>query len=383
MHWCSGGGTVHAEEVKLDANNFPDQALRTALENATGYYDDDDDYYSSSAVIEKEDGKYIETNNITYLYVTGLKNFTGIDRLTNLQELSLNDCTNGTITLNNGNLSYLNMYGKTAKKITVKATGITSFYMYNSSAATSLDISKSTKLKYLDVYKNNKLTSITAPKSVTSIDCYKNKLSKLNLSKLTNLQYLYCGDNKFKTLDLSKNKKLTYLYAYGNKLTSVNVKKCGKLYSLNLEDNKKLKSVDVSKNKKLEYLYLSNTAVSSLNLKKNTKLYRLDIRGTKIKSINLSKNKKLGSIYMSSKIKKMNLKKFKNAYIYFEVKRGKSVNLNNYLGKGYTVEYAESAVTYNKKKGTAKLAKNTTKGEYYYLTLKKGSAYYYIRLIAK
>ena len=363
------GSTVQAEEVKVDANNFPDENLRNVLQDGTAdgaghweYNEDTDEEYWVSAVKVKSDGNYIETSDIMDLSVTGLYNFTGIDKLTSLETLSLIDCTSSTITISNSNLKSLYMNGNTNPNITVNAAGITTFELYETSTANSVDVSKCSNLSYLYVGYNNKLTSIAAPESVVEFYCNNNNLSTLNVSKLTNLQSLSCGGNKLRKLDVKKNKKLVYLYVY---------------------DNKKLKSIDVSKNTKLTYLNITNTAVSSLNIKKNTKLTELSIMGTKIKSLNLSKNKKLQYIYLNSKIKKLNLKKYKNAYIYFEVKRGKTLNLNNYIGKGYKVQYSDSEVKYNKKKGTAKLAKKAEKGCYYSLTLKKGKNYYYIGLYAE
>ncbi len=62
--------------------------------------------------------------------------------------------------------------------------------------------------------------------NLEELNCSENKLSALDVTKLTKLNYLKCNDNKIAALDLSKNTKLTYLHCAKNELTSLNIKSC-------------------------------------------------------------------------------------------------------------------------------------------------------------
>ncbi|MCQ2209870.1 MAG: leucine-rich repeat domain-containing protein [Paludibacteraceae bacterium] len=84
---------------------------------------------------------------------------------------------------------------------------------------TSLDLSKNTELEYLDC-EDNQLTSLVLPASehLTYIYCHNNQLSSLNLSKNTELEYLNCHNNQLTSLDLSKNTNLHELYCHNNQI---------------------------------------------------------------------------------------------------------------------------------------------------------------------
>ena len=70
----------------------------------------------------------------------------------------------------------------------------------NEKNITSIDVSRNTQLKFLY--------------------CCNNKLSSLDLSKNTELFVLNCNDNKLSRLDLSKNTKLKELYCYDNNFST-------------------------------------------------------------------------------------------------------------------------------------------------------------------
>ncbi len=56
-----------------------------------------------------------------------------------------------------------------------------------------------------------------------SLICDDNRLSSLDVSKITTLKALYCSQNRLTSLDVSKNTALTILYCYSNKLTSLDL----------------------------------------------------------------------------------------------------------------------------------------------------------------
>ncbi len=99
------------------------------------------------------------------------------------------------------------------------------------------------------------LDGIEAFKNLKRLDCYKNKLSSLDVSKNKNLEVLYCYDNELKELDVSKNEHLQKFGCRGNQLTSL----------------------DLSNNKQLVALYCYQNQLTYLNIKNgnNTKLKSL------------------------------------------------------------------------------------------------------------
>jgi hypothetical protein len=56
---------------------------------------------------------------------------------------------------------------------------------------------------------------------IKEIDVYDNQISKLDISKLVNLEILHCGKNKLTKLNISQNKKLKKLICFNNPLGSI------------------------------------------------------------------------------------------------------------------------------------------------------------------
>ena len=129
-------------------------------------------------------------------------------------------------------------------------TELTSIICYKNQL-TSLDVSKNTELKKLDC-QSNQLTSLNVSKNtaLTYLHCESNQLTDLDVSKNTTLTYLYCGSNQLTGLDVSKNTVLTTLSCYNNQLTSL----------------------DVSKNEVLKGLYCHNNQLKELDIQNNTYL---------------------------------------------------------------------------------------------------------------
>ena len=73
--------------------------------------------------------------------------------------------------------------------------------------------------------------------ALTSLYCYSNSLTSLDVSKNTALTLLSCSSNQFTSLDVSKNTALTALYCVKNKLTSLDVSKNTALTTLSCYGN--------------------------------------------------------------------------------------------------------------------------------------------------
>jgi Leucine-rich repeat (LRR) protein len=73
--------------------------------------------------------------------------------------------------------------------------------------------------------------------ALTELYCYRNQLTKLDVSKNTALTYLDCSYNKLTALDVSKNTALTELDCSSNQLTALDVSKNTALTALYCYDN--------------------------------------------------------------------------------------------------------------------------------------------------
>ena len=130
--------------------------------------------------------------------------------------------------------------------------------------------------------------------ALTSLYCYLNQLTSLDVSKNTALQILGCNNNQLTSLDVTKNTALQYLYCHKNQLTSLDVTKNTNLKELYCQSNQ-LTSLDVTKNTALTFLRCDDNQLTSLDVTKNTKLTSLDCKNNQITSLDLSNNPKLNS----------------------------------------------------------------------------------------
>ena len=91
------------------------------------------------------------------------------------------------------------------------------------------------------------LTGIEAFTALTSLYCYSNQLTSLDVSNNTALTDLYCYSNQLTSLDVSNNTALTDLYCSFNSLTSLDVSGATALTYLFCDSNQ-ITSLDVSQN---------------------------------------------------------------------------------------------------------------------------------------
>ena len=154
------------------------------------------------------------------------------------------------------------------------------------------------------------LTGIEHFTALTELDCQKNQLTSLDLSKNTALEELDCGDNQLTSLDVSANTALKQLYCMNNPLTALDVSKNTSLTDLNCINTQRasldvsantaltsllcgenqLTSLDVSANTALTSLRCAKNQLASLNVSKNTALEDLDFRWNQLTSLDVSKN---------------------------------------------------------------------------------------------
>lgn len=143
-------------------------------------------------------------------------------------------------------------------------TGIEAFtnlshLIFSHNKLKSVDLSKNTKIKYIDCSFNDSLTSlnISTCLELEELHCFKTRVGNLDVSRFLNLRILDCPLSRRSELDVSKNIHLTDLGILYNRLTTV----------------------DLSNNPKLTYLDISWSLFTSLDVSKNPELKYLDVSG--------------------------------------------------------------------------------------------------------
>ena len=155
---------------------------------------------------------------------------------------------------------------------------------------TSLDLSKNTALQVLNC-NNNPLTSLVlgGNTALTKLLCQNNQLTSLDVSKNTALEELDCGDNQLTSLDVSANTALKQLYCMNNPLTALDVSANTALTDLNCINTQRA-SLDVSKNTSLTSLLCGENLLTSLDVSANTALTSLLCAKNQLASLDVSKN---------------------------------------------------------------------------------------------
>ena len=110
------------------------------------------------------------------------------------------------------------------------------------------------------------LTGIECFTALTTLYCYSNQLTSLDVSQNTALDYLHCSDNQLTSLDVSQNTALTKLYCYNNQITSLNVSTNTALTELWCYTNE-ITSLDVSLNTALNRLQCGDNQLNSLDVR--------------------------------------------------------------------------------------------------------------------
>ena len=169
---------------------------------------------------------------------------------------------------NIASVTSLNVGSKTIYDLTgiQDFTALTSLSCYGNKL-TALDLSKNVNLTYLACYGNN-LATLDVSKNVklSQLDCFTNQLTVINVSNNVKLLYFYCQENKLSNLNVTKNINLLHLSCYSNQLTTLDVSNNVKLLNFYCQSNK-LTNLDVSRNVMLTRLSCNDNSLLNLNLK--------------------------------------------------------------------------------------------------------------------
>ena len=168
-----------------------------------------------------------------------------------------------------------------------------------SNKLTELDVSKNTVLEYLDCA-NNQLTGLDVRQNAAlqTLDCSQNQLTSLDVRQNTKLDVVWCYQNQLTELDVRQNAALEYLYCQENQLTELDVRKNIALQNLACYSNA-LTSLDVSKNTQLQKLYCYSNQLTSLDVSRNPALWLLSCGINQLTELDVSQNPALKYLYCS------------------------------------------------------------------------------------
>ena len=155
---------------------------------------------------------------------------------------------NGSVpTANISNVTFLDVRNKNISDLTgiEGFNTLTTLYCFGNQL-TSLDVSNNTAL--------------------TDLRCFGNQLTSLDVSGATALEILGCSSNQLTSLDVSNNNALTILGCGNNQLTSLGVSNNTALTDLICENNQ-LKSLDLSGANSLNILFCENNQLTSLDVR--------------------------------------------------------------------------------------------------------------------
>ena len=199
-------------------------------------------------------------------------------------------------------------------------TNLTSLTCYGNTL-TGLDVSALSKLKYLSCFGNklnslnikglnnleevlchsNNLTSIdlTGLSNLKKIDCESNQLTSLGISNLSNIEYINCQKNKLTTINASGLSSLLKLYCASNLLTSINVTGLANLTDFDFNNNQ-VATFDASPLKNLQNFYCYQNQLTTLKVSGLSKLSELHCNDNFLTSLNIDAFDNINNIRCSN-----------------------------------------------------------------------------------
>ncbi len=161
---------------------------------------------------------------------------------------------------------------------------------------TELDLSKNTRLKYLDVSDLFSLTAIDLTNNIDleTLDVTGTSIEVLDVSRNVNLHTLFALVTSLNQIDLSQNSTLEILYLQTEQITNIDFTNNPLLKELRIRAYQNT-GINVSNNPLLENLYLFSDEIAELDLTNNPNLKNLTIAtdGEGIMTVDLTNNTKL------------------------------------------------------------------------------------------
>ncbi|WP_020527770.1 hypothetical protein [Flexithrix dorotheae] len=140
-----------------------------------------------------------------------------------------------------------------------------------------IDVSKNTNLELLDLGANE-LTAISGLSELIKLkdlDLSFNYFEEINIDNQS-LEILHMSNNDLISMDFSAALNLTNILLTSNKLTSLDISSNKKLETLLVSDNQ-LQFINLAENNDLTYLYITSNLLTSLDVSNNLNLIDLKV----------------------------------------------------------------------------------------------------------
>ena len=162
---------------------------------------------------------------------------------------------------------------------------------------TQLDLSNNTQLNFLNS-QNNPLTNLNLSnnKELSTLCCVKNQLAELDLNNNTQLTNLLCIGNQLTQLDLSNKIYLMTLECYDNSLTELDLSNNPQLVRLTCQNNQ-LAQLDLSNNSSLEHIECNDNQLTTLDVSNNPVLSELICKNNLLTQLNIDNCPELTLLY--------------------------------------------------------------------------------------
>jgi hypothetical protein len=152
-------------------------------------------------------------------------------------------------------------------------------------AYSSIDISNNTELLYALIGQNRNITSVdvTNNTKLTLLTVSNSSLSEIDVSVNTLLNYLSIHDNNLNSIDVTNNIALNVLLIDKNNLNSIDVTNNINLKTLSIGTNN-ISSLDITNNPLLETLIADLNNLSTLDLTNNNNINLLELQNNQLPS---------------------------------------------------------------------------------------------------
>lgn len=163
--------------------------------------------------------------------------------------------------------------------------------VYDLNGDNEVDKTEALNIKFINVsgMQIRSLKGIENFPNLEILDCSRNMLFSIDVSKNTKLKKLKCVWAYLQKLDLTNNPMLTELQCAGNIIKTLNLSNNKELKSLRCGTNE-LKSLDTSNNKKLETIWCDKNQLTTLDVSQNTQLKDLNFEKNLLTSLNIKNN---------------------------------------------------------------------------------------------
>ncbi len=198
-------------------------------------------------------------------------------------------------------------------------TALTSLSCFDN-ALTTIDLSNNLNLESL-MLKENSLATVNVLNNteLVSLRISDNKLTTLDVSNNVNLSTLRCDTNNISTLDVSNNTQLVHLDVYNMEtLTSLDIDSNTNLQAFKA-NNTGITTIDFSNNPLLRLVYLHQTLIANVDFSQNPLIEELRVQNTQITALDVSLQTALTNLNCSQ-----------NSLSYLNVKNGNNTAITDF-----------------------------------------------------